>query len=104
MKKLRSEQKRSFADGISENNSVLDVNLTLFAIANLSDNTTKKVKKDSVIKQMNRVQKELVGMKTEDGAVFDDIFNELQEKKLIDTEIYDVSLTSEAVKKIEEKY
>ncbi len=104
MKNLKSEQKRTFADGISENNSVLDVNLTLFAIANLSNNTTKKVKKDLVVNEMNKVQKELINMETEDGAVFDYIFTELEEKNLIDTETHKVSLTNETVKKIKEKY
>jgi len=81
-----------------------DVNFCLAAIAKISQCTTDKVEKDVVIDVANIFQMDSISMETPDGVVWDDIFSELRDEGLIETQISTVCLTPTAIEAIDKKF
>ena len=62
------------------------------------------LKKDAIIEKSNELEKKSIGTETEDGSVWDDIFEELHNAGLIGKTVHSVHLTICAIKDIEKKY
>lgn len=95
---------KSFGDGFNERNFVADVNFALAAMVKLSSCSTMYLEKDAIIKGSNKMELENIGTETEDGSVWDDIFEELHNAGLIGKEVHNSHLTVCAIDEIEKKY
>lgn len=84
---------KNFADRIIGRNLPADVNFALAAIWKLSNgDTTLEIPKDSIIELENKYEKKEIGFITEDGAVWDDIFEQLRDEGLIDLNVHFVKI------------
>jgi hypothetical protein len=78
----------NFGDQFVGRNFVTDVNFALAAIWSLSKgNITLSIMKEDIVELANHYQKKEIGCITEDGATWDDIFDELKEEGLIDLNV-----------------
>ena len=93
-----------FANVIGSATYLPDVNFCLAAMAKLSHVNTIPLRKDMVIKSANILQNESISLVTPDGAIWDDIFSQLKDDNLINTDVYNVSLTNDATEIINAKF
>jgi hypothetical protein len=95
---------KSFGDGFRDRNFVADVNIALATITFLSKNSEEYQFKDRVVVVSNEFELKITNMITEDGSVWDDIFDELKEEGLIENITNEVRLTKIAFEEIKKKY
>jgi hypothetical protein len=88
----------NFADGVLGRPFAADVNFAFAAIWDLScGKTTIDISKGNIIVVANHYQSMSIGFITEDGAVWDDIFKELNEEGVIDLSVNSININQLAV-------